>query len=52
MPVEQFATAPGPLRSHDTQQLEVSMCVLILVEDIVSVCCEFWLDERQELNSY
>jgi hypothetical protein len=51
MLVELFATAPRPLRGRDTPQLEVSMRALILVEGIVSVCCEFWLD-KQELNSY
>jgi hypothetical protein len=25
---------------------------LIQVEDILSICCELWLDKQYELNSY
>jgi hypothetical protein len=49
---EPFATAPGHLKDCDTPQSEVSMRAMMEVEDIFSVCCEFWLEKQQEFNSY
>jgi hypothetical protein len=52
MPVKPFTTAPGPLKVCDSPWLNLSICALIRVEDILSICCELWLDKQQCLNSY
>ena len=38
MPVNPFATSPGPLKGCDSQWSDVSMRVLIQVEDVLSIC--------------
>jgi hypothetical protein len=46
MPVEPFATTPGPLKECNSPWSDISMRVLIQVEDILSICCELWSDKQ------
>jgi len=39
-PVRPFATSLGTMKLCDSPRLEVSMCALIGVEDILSITCE------------
>jgi hypothetical protein len=41
-----FATTQGPLEVCDSPWLDVSMCELIQVEDILSIYCEFWINKQ------
>jgi hypothetical protein len=40
MPVRTFATAPEPTKLCDSPRSDVSVCALIVVEDILSIPCE------------
>jgi hypothetical protein len=46
MIVKPFSTAPGPLKGRDSPWSDVYMRALIQVEDILSICCELWLDKQ------
>ena len=37
---------PELLKVFDSPWLDVSISALILVEDILSTCCELWLDKQ------
>ena len=47
-----FATASGPLKRYGSSWPDVSIRALTQVEDILSLCCELWLDKQQEFNIY
>jgi hypothetical protein len=40
-------TDPELLKVCDSPWLDVSISALILVEDILNICCELWLDKQQ-----
>ena len=46
MLVKPFKTAPGPLEQYDSPWSDVSVRAFILVDYILSICCELWLDKQ------
>jgi hypothetical protein len=45
MPVKPLATASEPLKGCHSPWSDVSIRALIQVEDVLSICCELWLDK-------
>ena len=45
-PVRPFTTAPRSMKLCDSTRSNVSMCVLIVVEDSLSIPCELELDKQ------
>jgi hypothetical protein len=41
-----------PRERCDSLWSDPSLPALILVEDILNICCDFWLDKHKELNSF
>ena len=52
LPVKPFASVPGRLKGCGSPWWDASMCAVIQVEEILSICCELWFDNQQELNNY
>ena len=45
-PFRPFTTAPQSMKLYDSPRSDVSMCLLIAVEDILSISCELKLGKQ------
>ena len=48
VPDKPFATAPTPSKGCDSPGSDVSIRALLQVEDILNICCELRLDEKNK----